>query len=458
MSTSSFCAGAAQVKTTPPLGTRINGDFITHYANFVHDDLFAKALVLHSGGITVAMVVVDICIMPKDFLDATKVEIERVTGIPFSNILISSTHTHAAGSVADVHLGSIDPAYAKKLPGLIVSAVQQAVGKLRPAKIGFGLVSAPEHLLCRRYEMAEGYIPFNPVTGEPDRIKTNPFGVEADIVRGIAPTDPGLNYLAVKDLEGQWIGLLANYSLHYVGDWENGTISADYFGVFAAQLTEKLQASGGGFVCMMSNGTSGDVNIWDFKDSERYPKAHFEKSKLIGTDLADKVFQDLPDISWQENPPLSVLYHETEVDVVKPSPEELLSARQIVSAARYEDIVVDQDGLRQLYAREQLLLNEFPDKGLCPVQAIRVGDGVIGALAGEFFSETGLYLKENVTPGPYFTISMANGNVGYVPPAAEIAKGGYETWRCRYSCLVPGAEQIIREKLLSLVKQLTVDM
>ncbi|WP_138476652.1 hypothetical protein [Dyadobacter bucti] len=457
MSTPPFCAGAAQVKTTPPLGTRINGDFVTHYANFIHDDLYAKALVLQNGEVTVAMVVVDICIMPKDFLDQTKVEIEKVTGIPFAHILISSTHTHAAGSVADVHLGSTDPAYAKKLPGLIVSAVQQAIAKMRPATIGFGSVAAPEHLLCRRYEMAEGYTPFNPVTGEPDQIKTNPFGVEDFIVKGIAPTDPELGYLAVKDMDGQWIGLLANYSLHYVGDWENGTISADYFGVFAAQLTEKIQAPAG-FVCMMSNGTSGDVNIWDFKDSERYPKAHFEKSKVIGTDLADKVFQDLPGISWQENPQLSVLYHETEIDVVKPSPQQLLSARQIVSAAHYEDIVIDQDGLRQIYAREQLLLDEFPDKGICPVQAIRIGHGVIGALAGEFFSETGLYLKENITQGPYFTITMANGNVGYVPPAAEIAKGGYETWRCRYSCLVPGAEKAIREKLLSLVQQLTVDM
>lgn len=458
MSTPPFCAGAAQVKTTPPLGTRINGDFVTHFANFIHDDLYAKALVLQWGEVTVAMVVVDICIMPKDFLDQTKVEIEKVTGIPFAHILISSTHTHAAGSVADVHLGSTDPAYAKKLPGLIVSAVQQAIDKLRPARIGFGSVSAPEHLLCRRYEMAEGYIPFNPVTGEPDQIKTNPFGVEDFIVKGIAPTDPELGYLAVKDMDGQWIGLLANYSLHYVGDWDNGTISADYFGVFAAQLTEKLQAPASGFVCMMSNGTSGDVNIWDFKDSERYPKANFEKSKLIGTDLADRVFQDLPRISWQDNPHLSVLYHEAEIDVVKPTPEQLLSASQIVSAAHYEDIVIDQDGLRQIYAREQMLLNEFPDKGICPVQAIRIGNGVIGALAGEFFSETGIYLKENVTQGPYFTITMANGNIGYVPPAAEIAKGGYETWRCRYSCLVQGAEKAIREKLLSLVQTLTVDM
>lgn len=458
MSILPFCAGAGQVKTTPPLGTRINGDFVTHYANFIHDDLYAKALVLQNGDVTLAMVVVDICIMPKDFLDATKIEIERVTGIPVTNILISSTHTHAAGSVADVHLGSVDPAYEKKLPGLITEAVQLAVAQLRPARIAFGSVSAPEHLLCRRYEMAEGYTSLNPVTGEPDLIKTNPFGGEEFIMKSIAPTDPELGYLAITGADGQWIGLLGNYSLHYVGDWENGTISADYFGVFADRLTDELGAPANGFVCMMSNGTSGDVNIWDFKDRERYPKAHFEKSKLIGTDLADKILQDLPNLSWQDNPQLGVLYHEADVDVVKPSPEQLVSAGITVSEARYEDIVIDQVGLRQIYAREQLLLNEFPAKMSCPVQAIRIGDGVIGALAGEFFSETGLNLKKNVNQGHYFTITMANGNVGYVPPASEIAKGGYETWRCRYSCLVPGAEETIREKLLLLVQQLTVDM
>ncbi len=455
---SDFLAGAAQVKTTPALGTRINGDFVTHYAKYVHDDLYAKCLVFQKGAISIAMVVVDICIMPKSFIDETKRQIEVATGIPYRQIFISSTHTHAAGSVADVHLGSMDPAYAQKLPGLIVSSVLNAIQNLAPAKIAFGSVQAPEHLRCRRYRMTSDYTPINPVTGQPDVIKTNPIGVEDHIIESIAPTDPELGYLAVQDLEGRWIGLLANYSLHYVGDWENGTISADYFGVFAASLTDQLGVGDTDFVCIMSNGTSGDVNIWDFLNSEAYPKEYFAKSKLIGNDLALRVYADLPKLSWQLNPVLRFAYEDIEASVVKPTQEELSLAGEIVSKTDFEDIVMDQTGLRQLYAREQILLHEFSDVVICPIQAIQIGDGCIGTLPGEFFSETGLYLKKKVSIGSYFTISMANGNVGYVPPASEIVKGGYETWRCRYSCLKPETEATMREHLLTLIQSLKLNV
>src|SRR4051812_20009113 len=101
-----FLAGAAKVDITPPLGTYINGDFIAHYANYIHDPLHARALVFKQNDLLAVIVVVDICVMPKDFLDAVKAEVEKQTGIAPGNILISSTHTHAAGSVASVYLGA----------------------------------------------------------------------------------------------------------------------------------------------------------------------------------------------------------------------------------------------------------------------------------------------------------------------------------------------------------------
>lgn len=452
-STTPFLAGAARVKTTPPLGTRINGDFITHYATYIHDDLFAKALVLRSGETTVVLVMVDICVMPKEFLDDVKAAITARTGIAPAHVLIASTHTHAAGSVADVHLGSIDPAYEKMLPGRIVEAVEAALQNLRPARIAFGAVAVPEHVLCRRYAMKPGYTPFNPVTGGADQVKTNPFRGEAYIDRPVAPTDPELSFLAVLGTDGRWISILANYSLHYVGDWENGTISADYFGYFSEGLRERLNA-GDEFVGMMSNGTSGDVNIWDFLDSERYPKSHFEKSEYIGYDLADRLIANLATLEWQSDPELGVAFEPTTCEVVKPTQKELEHAAEVIETARFETIDPDNEGLRQIYAREQLLLHEMPATRECPVQAIRIGNGVIGGLAGEFFSETGLYLKTTAGIDNYFTISMANGNAGYVPPKHEMQRGGYETWRCRYSCLAPGSEELIREQLLALIRGL----
>jgi hypothetical protein len=80
----------------------------------------------------------------------------------------------------------------------------------------------------------------------------------------------------------------------------------------------------------------------------------------------------------------------------------------------------------------------------------KIGNTTICALPGEFFAETGLFLKRNAT-NAHFTISMANGNFGYVPPQHEKERGGYETWRCRYSCLQADAEELIREKVLAMI-------
>lgn len=454
MSTQSFKAGASKVNITPPLGTYINGDFIAHYAQYIHDKLYSKALVFQQDDTFIAIVVVDICVMPKDFLDGIKSEITRAAGIKPENILISSTHTHAAGSVASVYLGAADLQYMKKLPPLIVESVVDAKRKLKPAKLAWGNVDVPEHVLCRRYKMKSGYSPQNPVTGNPDLIKTNPFGGEGFIDYGINKTDPEVSFVAVKGVDNNWISLLANYSLHYVGDWENGTISSDYFGEFSRQLKSRLNA-GDDFVGIMSNGTSGDINIWDFGNHKGYPAGQFEKSKLIGGDIAEKVFQLVDELEWDSNPALAAKYTEVILQLRKPSAAELSEAKKVVIESKYEGMQIDGETLKRLYAREQVLLNDLPNTLEFPVQAFKIGKGAIGGLGAEIFAETGLKLKEKALLKNYFTISLANGNAGYVPPQHEFENGGYETWRSRTSKLETKAEEIVKNSLLKLIDNVT---
>ncbi len=448
-------AGAAQVEITPPPGTRINGDFVTHFATRFHDPLFAKCLVLQNGHEILAWVIVDICVMSQTFIDPVKAKIREMTHIPVRNIMIASTHTHAAGSVEEVHLSALDMAYRTRLADLIPQAVIMAKAALQPAEATWGSVDVPEHVLCRRYHMSDEYSPFNPVTGGDDKIKTNPFELEKWIQRPVAVPDPELYYLAVRSLEGEWISLVGNYSLHYVGDWENGTISADYFGFFAKCAQEKL-GTGDDFIAMMTNGTSGDVNIWDFERKKNYPAGNFKKSKWIGEDLATRVVEDLLSRArWERNLNLEVTYRVISQDVRKPDSDELGKARDILEKSDYENFVYSESGLRMVYAREQILLHETPDVRDIPLQTFRIGNLVIGALPGEFFAETGLKLKKEHLNIDYFTICLANGNVGYVPPAHEIEMGGYETWRCRYSCLQENAESKITEELSAMVKSIS---
>ncbi|HEY0667111.1 MAG TPA: neutral/alkaline non-lysosomal ceramidase N-terminal domain-containing protein [Sphingobacteriaceae bacterium] len=452
MNSQSFRAGAAKVDITPPLGTYINGDFVAHYAQLIHDELYAKAVVMQSGDKLIAIVVVDICVMPKDFLDDIKSKINQQLGIDPKDILISSTHTHAAGSVASVYLGAADLQYMKKLPALIIKAVELAKQNMRAARVAWGSVDVPEHVLCRRYKMQDNYVPRNPVTGGVDKIKTNPFGGEDKIIEGVNKTDPQVSFLAIKGMDDKWISVLGNYSLHYVGDWDNGTISSDYFGQFSRQIAQKLQ-TGEDFVGMMSNGTSGDINIWDFMHPDRYPDQKFEKSRLIGGDIAEKVVQQLQKVQWDTNPSLNTQYEEIPLNLRKPSPDELVRAESIVKESQYENMQITDETLPRLYAREQVLLNDLPDVLQFPIQALRIGNGIIGGMGGEIFAETGLWLKANSPLKSYFTISLANENAGYIPPQHEHARGGYETWRSRTSKVEKDAEELVKNKLLTLINK-----
>lgn len=447
-----FHAGAARVNITPDLGTLINGDFLPHKAKYIHDDLYVRALMLQKAETIVTIVLVDTCAMSMEYTSEIKAEIGKHLGIDPGNILIACTHTHAGGAVIDIHLCPSDTFYSERLQPLIVEAVRQAKENLRPAKVAFGSFNMPEHVNCRRYHMKDGYVARNPVSGETDIVKTNPFGSEDKIEKAVALTDPGIAYLAIQDNNGKWISILGNYSLHYVGDWENGTISSDYFGEFAKQLHNSLGADDD-FVGIMSNGTSGDVNSWDFLHPGRYPAEHFQKSKLIAGEIVQKLISSLEKIEWELNPGLSIQYVELLITTRKPSIKEVETAKAIVAATDYDSTSIDEEGLEKIYAREQILLNEYPDKLSFPVQVIQVGKNLIGALGGELFAETGLWLKKNSRGKNYFTIGLANGNRGYVPPEHEIEKGGYETWRCRASCLEPKAENTIRNKLLEMINQ-----
>lgn len=446
-----FLAGTAQVDITPPLGTIVNGEFVAYYAHHIHDPLYAKALVMNDGITSLVLLIVDICAMDSDFLLDVKNNIKRDTGIPAENILIASTHTHFGGSILDLLGSPCDLGYRKKLSKEIITSAKQAISKMRPAKVGHAAVDVPEHVVCRRYYMKPGYLAYNPVTGGSDIIKTNPVGAEDMIDRRASTVDSELSCIAVMSTEGEWISVLANYSMHYVGDRSNGTISADYFGVFSRHIAAKLKA-GKDFVGMLSNGTSGEANIWDFLQPDRYPKGPHEKSEMIGADLAGQLAEKLKIIQWNEQPVLSVAYAEILTGLRKPSAEEVEAAKKIVAETDYRLIDLNAGALTKIYAREQVLLNEFPDATMFPIQVLTIGDITIGGLGGEFFAETGLSLKQEKKDGRYFTITLANGYEGYVPPAHEIEKGGYETWRCRSSHLELSAEDAIRNKLIELIQ------
>src|SRR5262245_22794643 len=76
-------AGTALVDITPTkFPVIVNGGFLEGSAKAAQDPLHARALVLSNGQTTLAIVVVDSCMLPRELLDRAKELASKATGIP----------------------------------------------------------------------------------------------------------------------------------------------------------------------------------------------------------------------------------------------------------------------------------------------------------------------------------------------------------------------------------------
>ena len=105
---SRFQVGYASVNINPPLGIGMMGYYIPRYAKGFLDDLEASALALSLGEETVLLVSVDTCLIFTEDCKAYLEQIAAATGIAYSNIFLSATHTHTGPLLAPTDMFEAD--------------------------------------------------------------------------------------------------------------------------------------------------------------------------------------------------------------------------------------------------------------------------------------------------------------------------------------------------------------
>jgi hypothetical protein len=438
-------AGAFAVDVTPKnFPISVNGGMSDRLAKTATDPLHARCLVLDDGTTKLALVVVDSCMIPRELMDAAKATVERRTGIPGANILISATHTHSAPTVAGVFQSDPYQEYATYLAERIAEGIATAHGRLAPAKVGYGSAPEPNQVFNRRWKTKEGFANADPFGRTADKVKTNPGYQNPNLAEPAGPVDPEVSVLNVRTADDRPLALFANYSLHYVGD--RPALSADYFGVFADRVGQLLGAKEG-FVGALSNGTSGDVNNINFKEPAPGKREPGEKSRLVAEAVAVAAKKAADGATYRSDVTLSAAVRDLRLGVRKPTADEVKRAEDILEKAKGRAL----KGVEEIYARETVLLAKYPDAVPVRIQALRVGDLGVAAIPCEVFTEIGLKIKKDSPLKPTFTVSLANGYNGYLPTPAQHALGGYETWRARSSYLEVNASEPITTTVLELL-------
>src|SRR5262249_40964055 len=179
-----------------------------------------------------------------------------------------------------------------------------------------------------------GTVLTDPFGGTTNKVKMNPGYLHPDLLKPAGPTDPEVSVLSVRAPDGGPLVLLANYSLHYVGDVP--PLSADYFGAFAERLRQRLGAEKGepAFVGILSNGTSGDINNINYGAAAPPRKKPYEQIRLVANRVARAALAAYQGIKHRGAVSLAAAEKDIELGVRLASAADVAKAREGIAKAK----------------------------------------------------------------------------------------------------------------------------
>jgi hypothetical protein len=441
----SLRAGAAEVVTTPPVGTPLDGyGGRVGGAIGVHDDLHARALVVDDGATQAAIVSVDLVGIDRRLVAMIRERVNAATRIPGEHIMVAATHTHAgpAGLRRD-----LDAPLTEWMARTVAGAIEAAHRDLRPAVIKAGGGSVDSVSQNRR----------------------DPAGPFDDALRVLL-------FDALDPRDGP-IASVVNFACHpTVLYGTNMLISADYPG----HALRTVQSVLGGAPSLFLNGACGDVNpAWI---EQRHDEAR-RVGTIVGSEAARRLQELRPlghqhkvwTIRWDElsdkpvtsggliEPSIRVLSRNVAVPLRKLEEPAWYDAR--MAELERERAAVPPDNVEAMRRVVEQIVRYRTERGIAEriqvrdeprfahpeLQAVRLGPGcVVLGLPGEFFVETGRAIQQAVKLPHLLVACYANHYVGYLVPQHAFAEGGYEAG---VAMLGETAEESLRLAAIELVRE-----
>ncbi|MFC1614269.1 neutral/alkaline non-lysosomal ceramidase N-terminal domain-containing protein [Gemmatimonadota bacterium] len=407
--------GTARININPPVGSWLAGWEIRNKpSEGISDTLYAKALVLSDGRTEVAVLSADLIGVTSEIVSAVRGSVEKQTGIPGSNILITATHTHFGPVIKKypkpsnpelVEAPDPEQQYIERLKEKMVSVIAQAHDGMTGVRVGATKGQAPELIYNRRTKRPDGSVVMTFVL-PPE---------EEGLIFG--PVDPEVGVLRMENSEGALLGSMINFACHPVSGgghgegWESWfyDISADY-PAYAVRVVE--QAEGGN--CLFTLGTAGDM-----VPIRRGMKPRFRIGRALGGEALRRL-QFVP-----------MLDHAS-----------LAAVQRFVKLPLKEKLA--KDATHELKSGEKWLTTE--------IQGIRIGDIFLLGLPGEILVELGLEIKKQAGVENLFLLSLSNASIGYVCHSAAYDEGGYEAIRA--SKLARGAGEMMIGEALGIIEEL----
>ncbi len=347
----SFYAGVSQKIITPAESVYLGGFNFNRQSTGVHDNLYAKALVLEDAyGIKIVVVALDLLGFLRPDVLQIQEEIES-RGIAFAqNVIIVSTHTHSApdvigyyGNLMKLESGR-NAAYARFVAHQIIEAMELANNRLEPVNL---YASVDSCNLCSNKRFPE---------------------IIDNEIRAL--------FIAYKS--GKLAATIVNFGCHpEVLNRHNTLITADWPGFMSDELEQKF----GGKTFFINGALGGMVTPKE--------KGTYKLAENFGREIAYHVAESYKKSVKISEPQISVSRQEIAIPLKNKLFQYLIFFGLIPNKTFYDGNVITE------------------------VIGLKIGNLNIVTVPGEITPQVGLAIKKKLAE-PKMVWSLANDEIGYI--------------------------------------------
>jgi hypothetical protein len=410
-------AGVAVIDITPPPGIWMAGYAARKCpAQGVALPLHAKALALEDEhGRRAVLLTADLLGVTAAMTSRVAEAVRRRHGLAREGLLVNASHTHSGPVTADMLSIAYDlpagqperiAAYTAELESKLVDVIGRAIGRLGPARLGFG----------------EGTVDF----AANRRVDFTPIG----------PVDHAVPVLRVET-DGRVAAIVFGYACHNTTlQAGNCQLHGDYAGVAQAALERRHPGATALFVA----GCGGDANP--------APRGTVESVERHGLALADAV--DRAPAPATVAGALRLGYGVVDVPFAPPPDRAGWEAR-----LEHQDVYVRRHA--RLMLDTLASAGRLPEAQRVPVQVWRFGDTfTLVAIGGEVVVDYALRLKKDHPGQRLWVAGYSNDVFGYLPSLRVLKEGGYEgggamIYYGRPGPFAPAVEDLVHGKIRALM-------
>lgn len=442
--------GIARADITPPVGIyhRMWGAAAHDRSTGVHRPLTATAMLFESldksvaGDRLQAVLALDHCLLWGNETDELRARLTAATGLAAEQILITFSHTHAAGLMdrgrASLPGGDLIAPYLETLAERVADCLNRARSNLAPATIVYGHGRCAMAAERDFWDEASGQF----VCG------FNPAGTCDDTVL----------VARVTNEQRQTVATLVHYACHPTTlAWQNTLISPDFPGAMREMVEQATSAP-----CVFLQGASGDVGpregfVGDVAVADRNgrqlgyaalsalealppPQTRFAYAGPVvsGATIGTWAHQPLDDAAQADSRVWSVRRWTLDLPY-RPDLPTLEATEQL-----RQQLVVDEQAARQTgdaakasecrarierCDRQRVRLSMLPAGKCFPlaITAWRMGGAAWVAMEGEMYNLLQRSLRERFPGTPLMLMTLANGwRPAYLPTRDAYGKGIYQ--------------------------------